>query len=130
MSSYDEQRRQRRQRLFDTSYHHIMKQGMPSMVGASCLYSGPHGTSCAAAPFIIDYDPSMENLTWGVLVAQFPPGTVTDESLTEEDLVADLQDCHDQSASPERDDDTFIRLFKDKMKALAERQGLTVPDVA
>lgn len=49
---------------------HLLDQGVQSKEEGSsrCLYSGPNELCCVAAPFIPNYDPSMEGKVWGALV--------------------------------------------------------------
>lgn len=54
------------QQLLNRSLAHVRQQGKPSIKDdrLTCLYRSPDGCGCAAAPFITNYSPEMENKTW------------------------------------------------------------------
>lgn len=97
-----EERNADRQALLNTSYLHILKQGEPSVANGSCAYRGTEGRSCAAAPFIEEYDPKMENLNFSAMLDRMSAGIFTGKlnavAVRERDFVMSLQRAHDGAA--------------------------------
>jgi len=108
-----------KQELFDISLNHIRQQGGPSVnKSGGCVYRSKDGFGCAAAPFINEYVPEMEDHSWGGLCGAWPDHL--DPSAVEHyGFVSRLQWCHD--ASPIND---FMSSYEGRMRRLAEREGL------
>jgi hypothetical protein len=88
------------QDLLNISVKHVRRQGHPSMKGGTCAYRGDGGLQCAAAPFITNYSPDMDdkNLNFRALLEKFP-GAVLPESEREAEFVRHvLQAAHDTAA--------------------------------
>ena len=80
------------QEVFDAGASHLLEQGRKSLRAekkSNCLYSGPDGRICGAAPFVQNYSSDMEGQSWEELVKEFGQ---TEEHLH---LIGALQDCHD-----------------------------------
>lgn len=132
-----------RQRLLNISVAHVLQQGEPSVEpsphgGHRCVYRDKSGKGCAAAPFIIDYDKRMENLSWTAVCNAVKRGDLTvklDESATSlHGFVSDLQSLHDKAAiEPERNQvrtkEEFIRLYKEQLIIFCARWHLEVPAI-
>lgn len=114
---------QERQALFDISLNHIRAQGGPSMKDNSCMYRGENGRSCAAAPFITDFQDGMEGTSFLVLAAsEFRP-YLDPLAVKHRYLVGYLQDAHDEPAAvPE--DGAFMAVYEKEMADLAKYEQL------
>ena len=60
--------------------------------GGVCLYSGPEGVCCAAAPFIKEYNPNMEENDYESMLEEFEQPERNRVSINL------LQDIHDNSS--------------------------------
>ena len=119
-----------RQQLFNASLEHVRKQGKASMLGTTCVYRGPNGEGCAAAPFIRIYSPDMENTNWHTLASRFPQ-SVSEDSRNFARFVTELQRAHDSSATYFVDDQQvvasdakFMERYESAMKRIAENHRL------
>lgn len=124
------------QELFDISLQHIRKQGKPSVnirhrdLGRpeiSCVYRSEDGCGCAAAPFIVDYTPTLENNSISNLAGSRPQH-VDPRALANIELVTQLQQAHDNTAIDEISatiSDVFLEDYEHRMKWIAEKYGLT-----
>lgn len=122
---------QERQALFDISLNHIRAQGGPSMKDDSCMYRGENGRSCAAAPFITDFQAGMEGNSFRELAASGFRPYLDPLAVKHRYLVGDLQDAHDEPAVvPE--DSVFMAVYEKEMADLAKYEQLhyTPPEVA
>ncbi len=103
MESPNVEQRARRQRLFDISLNHIRAQGRPAFYYGICrykvdsVYTPGNSLGCGAAPFIEDYSPEMEGMSWGQLCLSFP-GALNPDAIVESGFVGMLQKCHDENA--------------------------------
>jgi hypothetical protein len=121
------------QRLFDKSLGHIRQQGGPCYdvnprQGHVCLYKGPNGRGCAAAPFIISYSKEMEGTSFMTLVQlkQFG-GKLDPEAASHPYFVDDLQRAHDSSvdflsSNPDAD---FMDVYERRMREVAKIHRLS-----
>lgn len=120
------------QSLLNRSVAHVLKQGKPSAVivandrpypaepkKVSCRYREGE-LSCAAAPFILDYHPRMENRRFSALVQDYPRGTVEALAANNRAFVDELQYLHDGAAMDalSRNLD-FITRYKERLADLA-----------
>lgn len=112
------------QYLFNKSYIHIVKQGRSSVLGPVCAYKSDDGCGCAAAPFIINYKPMMENLRWKNLATQYPKD-LDPIAVEQTEFVTELQAAHDNHAWAHKDE--FIPKYKDEMRRIADYYGLQIP---
>lgn len=125
------------QYLFDKSLNHIRQQGCPSVdEERGCVYRGPGGIGCAAAPFINKYHPAMDkgfyapnediDTIWPAIADRFPTD-VDPIALKYSSFVRELQLCHDDPAHNYRKGTTkelFMVLFEKNMKEVAKTYGL------
>lgn len=119
-------------RLFETSLNHVLKQGKPSIMESTgaCLYKGPEGEGCGAAPFITDYVEEMEHKPFEMLVEQFP-NSVDPDVKDEIDFVAALQLAHDEAAIPKsKDGKVFLDRYASSMRMIARAAGLSMYETA
>lgn len=124
-----------KQELLIRSVQHVRKQGRPSMRpreggGAPyCFYRSPDGLSCAAAPFINDYDSRMDDQAsamaggWGATFVKNWEERLDPLAAKHYVFVRELQKCHDNAAS----DPMFIKSFNARIHDLARLEGLIVP---
>lgn len=79
------------QEVFEASARHLFNQGWRSLAddNYSCSYRGSGGRMCAAGIFITDYDDSMEDVPWHILVRT---GRVPKDHIN---LISQLQSVHD-----------------------------------
>jgi hypothetical protein len=109
------------QSLFNTSLNHIRKQGKPSKNSGRCVYKAEDGCACAAAPFIIEYDPKMDEMAMGwIRVCEKFPNNVVKDASDNIFFVSDLQSCHDNVIET----DDFMYEYESNMKRLAKHYGL------
>ena len=111
-----------KQELFDIALEHIRQQGRPSLNEyGQCRYRTEDGLSCAAAPFIQDYDPSMEHVGFIRLVedAHYQP-RLDPRAVEHFELVCELQLAHD-SASDGAD---FMSEYEANMRQVARSYNL------
>lgn len=130
-----------RQRLFDRALAHIREQGEAS-VGRDptsqygvwiCIYRNfCRGTGCAAAPFITDYSPAMENKTFERLARDFTK-SLDPEAAEYAGFVGALQSAHDSAALVEDDNgrrkpveaSVFMLKYEENMEGVAANYGLS-----
>jgi len=118
--------KQEKQKLFDTSYLHIMRQGEPSIQNSLCVYKSDSGLSCAAAPFIINYHPQMEENDFCNVIKDFPED-VDPIAVNNANFVVLLQKAHD--FSKDINNSRFLEKYKEIMAGISHNYGLTIPDV-
>ncbi len=115
-----------RQALFDISLNHIRAQGEPSMDEQGCVFRNAEGLGCAAAPFITNYEPEVEEISiyGGCDVEKYFDPLAVKHS----ELVAMLQLAHDGVC--EHID--FLGAYEYQMEKLAKKHSLsyTPPDAA
>ena len=80
------------QEAFDAAATHLLEQGCRSESDGRCRYNGD-GVCCAAAPFIRNYSPELEDIDWLSVVRRKAA------SKNHLDLIEKLQRIHD-STSP------------------------------
>ena len=100
------------QELLEVSYRHVVKQGKPSYDASEkeCLYKfGDLG--CAAAPFIKEYIPDMENIGWTLLAEEYPVRLNPLAVKHAEFVSGVLQRAHDRAAVHAGPDD-FLADYK------------------
>lgn len=99
------------QEVFNIAVEHLILQDKQSYSEEldNCVYNGD-GVCCAAAPFIKDYKPSMENNSWAMI-------SHTDKHAL---LLQSLQRAHDS--------DDWVYLFKE-LKDVAEYHNLNMPQI-
>ena len=129
------------QALFDISFNHIIAQGGASFMAdtGSCQYRMPNGRSCAAAPFILEYDRKMEDRNWSALVEnQHFINKLDPLAVKHRSFVGALQSIHDDAASinedgediyayihlHELDDNEFMKIYIKSAHKLANRHNL------
>jgi len=123
---------QEKQALFDISLNHIRAQGGPSMKDDSCMYRGENGRSCAAAPFITDFQGGMERSSFLLLAANSKFRPYLDPlAVKHRAFVESLQSAHDDTAAI-LEDSGFMVWYEKCMADLAEDERLhyTPPEVA
>lgn len=111
------------QYLFDKSLNHIRKQKQPAIRGSGrCSYMTPNGLSCGAAPFIIEYEPEMEDNSWTVLCEKYDrSGKLDDVATYYRNFVQSLQSAHDSSA---KNEGAFMFYYEERMRFIAHTHGL------
>lgn len=129
--------KQELQDLLNRSVQHIRQQGKPSVKyanpsdGSQCMYRSPLGLSCAAAPFIINYDIGMDDGALAGGWSRFFINSWRDHldpvAVKHQSFVRRLQKCHDDASN---DRIRFLELFEAYVADLAGEFGLTVPPVA
>lgn len=123
------ERNQRLQELLAISVQHIRKQGRPSLNGFGCAYRGDDGAQCAAAPFITDYTPEMDNgENHFKAVLEKWPLRVLPAARDEPDFVRwVLQMPHDKAS---RDGDNFLASYHsalaEELSKFNERNGTCI----
>lgn len=94
------------QQVFDVVVEHLLTQQMQSTDDqGDCVYMGDN-ICCAAAPFIQDYDPSLEGNDWD---------NVVDTSCADDnhqDFISLLQNIHDSEFDVQKWPDALLRLAK------------------
>lgn len=134
-----------RQRLLNISVAHVLQQGEPSVEPRPhvngefrCVYRDKDGKGCAAAPFIIEYDKKMENLSWTAVCNAVYRGDLSvklDETASSlHGFVSDLQSLHDHAAiDPKtckvRSKEEFIRIYKEKLILFCAKRHLELPAI-
>lgn len=117
------------QSLFFTSFHHIARQGKPSLnEKGKCCYRSPDGLSCAAAPFIRHYSPDMEDNNFNWLVDEFPKD-IDPVAVQHRGFVMELQLAHDEALRRVLSDphNRFMTQYIELMSKLAARWDLAMP---
>jgi hypothetical protein len=101
------------QDLLNTSVAHVRRQGKPSMRAGMCAYHGEGGLQCAAAPFITNYSPDMDDkdLNFKSLLENFP-GAVLPESEQEAEFVRHVLQASHDTASGKAD---FIKSYHEQL---------------
>lgn len=89
------------QYLLNVSVNHIRKQGRGSYhqdgYKLSCRYQGPDNTSCAAAPFIKEWDPLMEGHHFESVAKRWPDNVDIVARANAEFVRDALQRAHDNA---------------------------------
>ena len=115
------------QELLEISYGHVIKQGEPSYdaLKRECRYKfGDLG--CAAAPFIKEYIPDMENIGWTLLAEEYPVRLNPLAVKHAEFVSGVLQRAHDRAAIHTRRD--FITNYKSRLAHYIDSWNLDNPD--
>lgn len=119
------------QYLLDTSYNHVIKQGKPAAENKMCWYKSPEGLSCAAAPFIIEYNEEMERQSWRSLAIkdEFVP-FLDPIAVKHCNFVAELQGAHDGASINVGNDEAFISEYRARIRNIVDDYDLTLPEIA
>lgn len=130
-----------KQELLNTSFKHVMHQGEPSMGARGCAYRGNEGRSCAAAPFIVEYDAKMEGYNWASMCSNLRKGKVDEMARKHAQFVTDLQGAHDNAAqhfthsegiertTTYKGAEFLVRYLK-RIINVANVHGLTLPSIS
>lgn len=103
------------QEVFNVAVTHLLEQGEKSEYEkGNCVYNGPEGLCCAAAPFIEDYDPNMEGKSWYGLTDSYC------QSHKHSTLIKRLQDIHD---------DAPVSVWPSNLSRMAYDFGLEEPQI-
>jgi len=111
------------QEVFDLVRKHLEEQSAPS-VGKDasgvtvCKYDGEDGKCCAAAIFIQDYKPQMENKVWRELVGEFG------QSYRFQILIQELQLAHDLTWQDPTLEHVFPEALERELRRVAKNRGL------
>ena len=120
----------RRQAFLDKIVPLVVKQGKRSVdERGKCLYRGPNGLKCAIGFAIPDdrYDPNMDGNYVASVVLQLWRGVVVEGLQADDAAFADaVQSAHDKASGEGR---AFITDFMERVRKVAERFGLTVPQI-
>lgn len=113
------------QEVFDISKKHLLEQKVASFKfnkgstqTGKCLYNHPDGICCAAAPFLSDYNESMENITWAELVSSHG------QNESHEGLLRDLQRAHDTPAFNAITGDALVKAWVAGLEHVAKAHHL------
>ena len=133
----DEKHKQEMQDLLNRSVQHIRQQGKPSLRhpdrpdDRQCVYRSPLGLSCAAAPFIVDYDARMDDGdlagSWSKSFTGNWERHLDPLAVKHQNFVRKLQRCHDLAAD---DRSRFLERYEENIADLAIEFGLDVPAAA
>lgn len=125
MNTFD----QVKQSLLVRSVQHIRKQGKPSIDSQKACRYQQDGLGCAAAPFIVEYDSGMENITFNGLVEDGKFCPMLDKDAAKEVwFVNRLQDAHDGAVREmAKTREPFLQLYERRIGAVARDHGLVVP---
>lgn len=118
-----------KQEIFDKAYKGVIEQGGPSIlpgVDVKCRYRDRQGRKCALGHCIPDekYMPEFEHLDLLGVHA-----IVKELSNVGAVFLADLRNCHDNSAYLCRDEEDFLNRFRTRCQKFAKRYKLEVPEV-
>lgn len=108
------------QEVFDAACDHLLEQNARSMnsSNSTCVYKGPNGLCCGAAPFLVNYDPEMEEITYDDIVNDNHPNhRAWKQPADHMDLIREIQRIHDIH-EPDK--------WRFYLRRLADRLGLTM----
>lgn len=75
------------QEVFDFAVNHLRTQKTESVnSNGACVYKGPNGLMCGAAPFIQNYNPEMEGSGYE---------DIPNQPANHRQLICDIQEIHD-----------------------------------
>ena len=128
-----------RQEMFDKAYIGVIAQGGPSVNDHDCAYRGHNGRACVVGQLVTDEVAAiLDSLTtlgiddildvdddapqWEWLPPYFRG---------EADVLGELQSAHDGAYFEAIDgtDEDFLEAFRKRMASVADKYGLTVPEV-